>query len=124
VAYLTTGVLASLYWLLDLDWLVILSNWIEVGNMAASIGLIISLGFATKYASTSEIEKELKSSVSPEEELKNAVNQLIKRFGAEEFIKKVNEYLPVDLLNVSSETTKSKPARTRRKAVTKTKKTG
>jgi hypothetical protein len=111
VSYLITGVFASFYWITSAEWLITIGNYIEIANMISSIILIICLGFATKYASTSEINRELESAMSPEEELANKVDDLIKRFGAEEFMKKATEYLPNDFskyLKVTPKNNKNK----------------
>ncbi|MCW4002540.1 MAG: hypothetical protein NWE95_01305 [Candidatus Bathyarchaeota archaeon] len=61
----------------------------------------------------------LEQAISPEEELKNAVNELVKKFGNEEFIKKAVEYLPKDFLKSNSATSQSKNNRRRKKPADK-----
>ena len=120
VSYLVTGVLVSFYWLLHIGEFVIIANYIEIANMIASIVLIVSLGFATQFASRSEIDKELKAASSPEEEIRKTLEELIRKFGDEEFIKKVSEYLPEPMLKNNNKNNNEKTIKPR-KRVNKTK---
>ena len=120
ISYLITGLLASLYWIVGYDWLVLYADYLEIANMIASIVLIVCLGFATIFASTNEMKAELNSASAPEAELKKAITELGEKFGNDELIRKFFEYLPKEELddNVDPEP-EPEPVRPRRRRAKK-----